>query len=46
MGKLILANARLIDGTGAQPRENMTVVIEDGRFVEIRPQGWAFDPRK
>jgi imidazolonepropionase-like amidohydrolase/DNA-binding CsgD family transcriptional regulator len=38
MGRLILTNARLIDGTGAQPRGNMTVVIEDGRFREIRPQ--------
>jgi len=39
MGKLILANARLIDGTGAEPRENITVVIEDGRFVEVTTQG-------
>jgi imidazolonepropionase-like amidohydrolase len=36
MGRLILNNARIIDGTGAHPRENMRVVIEDGRFVEIR----------
>jgi imidazolonepropionase-like amidohydrolase len=38
MSRLILTNARLIDGTGAQPRKNMIVIIENGRFVEIRSQ--------
>lgn len=36
MSKLTLKNARLIDGTGAQPREASTVIIEDGRITEIR----------
>jgi imidazolonepropionase-like amidohydrolase len=28
-------NARLVDGTGAAPRDNVTVVIEDGRIARI-----------
>ncbi|MEO8287395.1 MAG: amidohydrolase family protein [Chloroflexota bacterium] len=36
MGKLILTNARLIDGTGSQPRDGATVVITDGRISEVR----------
>jgi imidazolonepropionase-like amidohydrolase len=36
MGRLILTNARLIDGTGAQPLEGVTVVIEDGRIGAVR----------
>jgi imidazolonepropionase-like amidohydrolase len=35
MGRLILANARLIDGTGAQPRDGVTVIIEDGRISQV-----------
>lgn len=32
---LVLAKATLIDGTGAAPRRNVTVVIEDGLISEI-----------
>ena len=32
---LILANATLIDGTGASPRPKVTIVIEGGRISEI-----------
>lgn len=32
---LVLANATLIDGTGAAPRPNVTIVITDGRISEI-----------
>lgn len=32
---LVLAKATLIDGTGAAPRPNVTVVIEDGLISEI-----------
>src|SRR6476646_7173658 len=38
MARLILTNARLIDGTGAQPRDGMTVVIDDGRITEVRSE--------
>jgi imidazolonepropionase-like amidohydrolase len=36
MSRLVLTNARLIDGTGAQPRDGMTVIIQDGRISEVR----------
>src|SRR3954453_24204187 len=36
MGKLTLTNARLIDGTGSQPRDGMTVVLDNGRISEVR----------
>jgi imidazolonepropionase-like amidohydrolase len=32
---LVLANATLIDGTGAAHRPNVTIIIEDGRISEI-----------
>ena len=35
MPDLILTNARLIDGTGAQPKENATIVIEGGRITQV-----------
>lgn len=35
MSKLILKNARLIDGTGAQPRERATVVVVDGKISDV-----------
>ncbi|MEO5953608.1 MAG: amidohydrolase family protein, partial [Chloroflexia bacterium] len=35
MSKLILKNARLIDGTGAQPRDRATVVVVDGKISEV-----------
>ena len=36
---MIITNARLVDGTGAAPRDNVTVVIEDGRIARIRDGG-------
>src|SRR5687767_13022755 len=35
MDKIVLTNARLIDGTGAQPRENATVTIENGHITSV-----------
>jgi imidazolonepropionase-like amidohydrolase len=32
---LALVNARLIDGTGAPPRDGITVIVEDGRIVSV-----------
>jgi imidazolonepropionase-like amidohydrolase len=34
-GRIALTNARLIDGTGAAPRENVTIVIRSTRFERI-----------
>jgi imidazolonepropionase-like amidohydrolase len=34
-----LTNVRVIDGTGAAPRENQTVVIENGRIRSVGPAG-------
>ena len=36
MDTLLITNARLVDGTGAGPRDGATVVVQDGRIVEIR----------
>jgi imidazolonepropionase-like amidohydrolase len=33
----LLRNAQLFDGTGAAPREHMSVLIRDGRIAEVRP---------
>jgi len=42
-GSFAITNARLIDGTGAEPVENATVIVRDGRIVtaghENVPQG-------
>ena len=35
MSKLIVENINLIDGSGADVKENVTVVIEDGKFTHI-----------
>ncbi|HBV24016.1 MAG TPA: amidohydrolase family protein [Jeotgalicoccus sp.] len=35
MSKLIVENINLIDGSGADVKENITVVIEDGKFTHI-----------
>jgi len=35
MTDLLLTNARLIDGTGAQPRERTTVLIRNGRIASV-----------
>ncbi len=32
---LLIRNARLIDGTGAAPRENVAILIRDGRIAEV-----------
>src|SRR6187402_7491 len=48
MSKLILKNARLIDGTGSQPRERATVVVVDGKISDVSYEAAAvsqdFDP--
>ena len=31
----VLKNARLIDGTGAAPRQNATIVIADNKINEV-----------
>ena len=33
----ILTNATVIDGTGSPPQANVTIVIEGGRIVDMRP---------
>lgn len=38
---LVLESITLIDGTGAGPRPDMTVVIEDGRFARVLPSQLA-----
>ncbi|MGW0649785.1 amidohydrolase family protein [Streptomyces umbrinus] len=38
-GSTVFTNARLIDGTGAAPVESVTVVVEDGRFTYVGPEG-------
>src|SRR5512136_248093 len=48
--RLVLRHAFLIDGTGAEPRENVTVVVADGVIREIRESdagsaGRVFDLR-
>jgi imidazolonepropionase-like amidohydrolase len=34
-GDLVIRNARLIDGTGAPPRDGVTITIRDGRIATI-----------
>lgn len=34
---LALTNVRVIDGTGAEPRENQTLVVRDGRIAAMGP---------
>lgn len=36
---VVLPNVTVIDGTGAPPREAMTIVVRDGRIAEIFPTG-------
>ncbi|HUF12401.1 MAG TPA: amidohydrolase family protein, partial [Longimicrobiales bacterium] len=38
-----LVNVRVIDGTGAPPRDGQTIVIRDGRIAQIAPAA-TFDP--
>jgi imidazolonepropionase-like amidohydrolase len=39
MTSLLLHNATLIDGTGADPRSGVSVLVEDGRIARIAPAG-------
>jgi imidazolonepropionase-like amidohydrolase len=32
---LVIANGRLIDGTGAKPRPNGTIVVRGGKIAEV-----------
>jgi imidazolonepropionase-like amidohydrolase len=41
---VVLANVRVIDGTGAAPRENQTVVISDGKIQSVEPSATAKAP--
>src|SRR5678815_3081215 len=41
---LALAHVRVIDGTGAAPREDQTIVIADGKIQSIAPSGTANVP--
>ncbi len=36
-GRIALAHVRVIDGTGAAPREDMTVVLEGARIAAVQP---------
>ena len=40
-----LANVRVIDGTGAAPRENQTVVIANGRITAVGPTATTRPPQ-
>src|SRR4029450_3886111 len=33
----VLEHATLIDGTGAQPRQDMTLILENGRIRDLGP---------
>jgi len=37
--EILIANVKIIDGTGAAPRDNQTVLIRDGRIAEIGAAG-------
>ena len=39
-----LTNVRVVDGTGAAPREGQTIVIQDGKIVSIGPAAQAKVP--
>ncbi|WP_375383015.1 amidohydrolase family protein [uncultured Sphingomonas sp.] len=36
-GRIALAHVRVIDGTGAPPRDDMTVVLDGARIVAVQP---------
>ncbi len=42
----LLTNATVIDGTGAPPRPNITIVIEQGRIVDMLPDRAGGDRRR
>ena len=37
MSSLLVKNARIVDGTSAEPAEPVSIAIENGRFVEVGP---------
>ncbi len=39
-----LTNVRVVDGTGASPRDAQTVVVVDGVITEVGPTGTVLDP--
>jgi imidazolonepropionase-like amidohydrolase len=39
-----LTNVRVVDGTGAPPRDAQTVVVVDGVITEVGPTGTVLDP--
>ena len=41
---LLLKNARIIDGKGSAPTEGQSVLVKDGRFGEIGPEGSPLAP--
>jgi imidazolonepropionase-like amidohydrolase len=41
---LVIRNVRVIDGTGAAPRENQTLVIRDGRIASVGPTTQSLPP--
>lgn len=43
--RLLISNARLIDGTGAAPVEGQTILVVDGKIAEIGHQVTAGDAR-
>ena len=38
-GRIVIRNARVIDGTGAPPRDGMDILIEAGRIRAVSPTG-------
>ena len=44
--KLIIEGVRLIDGTGAQPKEKVSVVIEKGKIRSVQQTELTSDQRR
>jgi imidazolonepropionase-like amidohydrolase len=44
MTTLLLHNASVIDGTGADPRSGVSVLVQDGRIARVGPAGAAGKP--
>ena len=42
---IALTNVRVVDGTGAPPRESQTIVLRDGRIAEIGPSAQIRPPQ-
>jgi imidazolonepropionase-like amidohydrolase len=45
MTTLLIHNATLIDGTGADPRPATAILVEDGRITRIAPASALKPPR-